>query len=145
MAATAQMTRTQVEDFFVNIDKKRKTMNAEDRLRYKKVAESVPASLTAINTLRSMTNDDGSNDVDFQPLADMKSEQRFADAGIALEHAVDNGVTTVEDFAQWLHIDHPDKVSVNDIIDTAHAYVRISERARMKYHPEVIAGFLDNK
>lgn len=128
----ATMTRTMITQFVQTIGDKREKMSAESRMKAKDTLSRAPMTFDTIKAVEEM------EDVDFTPIATMKRQQRFEDTASALMDAESAGVTTLEEFAQWLKV--PKGSQVNDIIDAAHAYGRIGKRNR----PETISGFLDD-
>lgn len=108
---------------------KHSTMPADKKLKAVRALHSVPLSKGNLDKLSEI------DDVDFTPEVECKKAQRFEDVGAALEDAVESGVNSLEAFQSWLGMGVGSEV--NDIIDRAHAYMRLGERGR----PETIAEF----
>lgn len=108
---------------------KHSTMPAEKKLKTIQALHKVPLSKVNLDKLATI------DDVDFTPEVEKNRQQRFEDAGMALVDAVDAGVDSLESFRSWLGSETD--AGVNDIIDRAHAYVRLGERGR----PETISEF----
>lgn len=123
------MTKGKVDQFVDLLSKKHSTMPEEKQQKAMRAFEQIPLSKKHIAQLAEM------GDTVFAEAVENKKTQRFEDAGVALEDAVKNGVTSVEELCEWLGL--PADSDTNTIIDQSHVYMRIGVRGR----PETVSDF----
>lgn len=126
----AIMSKTKINAFVDSILNNRDTFDAEKRVKAKSVLRSIPLDKEDSDKLIDI------QDVDFSPIAKEKQEQRFEDVQTALEDAVEQGVETLDDFTSWLGMNEEN--DPNNIMDFAHAYVRLGKRK----NPSSMSGFI---
>lgn len=125
------MTKTKIDAFVNSILYNSNTFDAEKRVKAKSVLRSLPLGKSAADDIIAL------DDIDFSPIAQQKQQQRFEDVQTALEDAVEQGVGSIDEFSSWLGLQSDEEV--NDIMDFAHAYVRLGKRK----NPQSMSDFLN--
>lgn len=125
----SKMSKSNINTAVENIINRRDELPVDSRKKAVSVLERLPLSLEQAKMVIA------SEDIDFAPIGEYKRNQRFEDMALALGDAIDDGVESIDEFISWIGM--PADSNINDVIDTAHAYIRLGERHR----PETISMY----